>query len=325
MVTGGAGIPGPPSSSAGRPRADPPRLPAQEPHGCCRSHRHPQIPPQDEPRKRPPPPSRPCEDAARWVHACTRWWNSPFRPRLVITLNLLPTASLTCLWLERLRDGVHSVWASCQWGHLGAIGAPHACVLTTISPWRLREEPSKAKPVAGSPAYLPHLAVVLLVVGHVVWDLGSTRTRVGSAGETCHHRAQTPAQGGAHAEACGAPELWPLSHRCPRSLRGFTHAHSPHPLPGNTIRPPLSWRGQDGGKEGAPLPSGGPPELPGPRVTCEIRRNSCAFCRPDENSGLCCAPAWRTEEGKMLTAGACVGGLVPGQHGDTLPLPGTRN
>lgn len=43
---------------------------------------------------------------------------------------------------------------------------------------------------------------------------------------------------------------------------------------------------------------GGPSQPPG--FTCEIRRNSCAFCRQDENSGLWCAPAWKKEEAEPL-------------------------
>lgn len=37
-------------------------------------------------------------------------------------------------------------------------------------------------------------------------------------------------------------------------------------------------------------------------LTCEIRRYSCAFCRHDQNSGLCCAPAWKREKGLRCSA-----------------------
>lgn len=41
------------------------------------------------------------------------------------------------------------------------------------------------------------------------------------------------------------------------------------------------------------------PQQPQPQarlgLTCESRRNACACCRADENSGLCCAPAWKRQ------------------------------
>lgn len=86
--------------------------------------------------------------------------------------------------------------------------------------------------------------------------------------------------------------LWPLSHQCLRE----PSKHHPHgPLP---IAPPIAGKYKQvplklekAGWKGKPLPLGGLSQPPG--FTCEIRRNSCAFCRQDENSGLWCAPAWK--------------------------------
>lgn len=95
--------------------------------------------------------------------------------------------------------------------------------------------------------------------------------------------------GGAETQGCR-----PLGHQ---HQREHPQATSPGPLPPSTIRHTLSRRWQRGGGE---------PHLweacAGLGLTCEIRRYSCAFCRQDQNSGLCCAPAWKGEKGLRCSA-----------------------
>lgn len=95
--------------------------------------------------------------------------------------------------------------------------------------------------------------------------------------------------GGAETQGCR-----PLRHQHQREP---PKAAPPGPLPPSTIGHTLSRRWQRGVGE---------PHLwearPGLGLTCEIRRYSCAFCRQDQNSGLCCASAWKREKGLRCSA-----------------------
>lgn len=88
--------------------------------------------------------------------------------------------------------------------------------------------------------YLVHLAVVLLVIGRVLWDLGSVRrARVESTGGNMSPPHQTPRRG-RHSKTWG---VWCCG---PQGITPTAHRPEPCPLLGNTIRHPLSWRGQGG-------------------------------------------------------------------------------
>lgn len=248
---------------------DGPRLPTQEAHTAATLITDPDH--TTEPTQETATGTLPtCEDAAQRVYAHTHWRDYPSRPRFRVSLILVPTASLTylCGWSTSETRRVCTACGQareCLPLRTAPIRAPHACVLTARTPRVSEKSPPKASPAAGSPTYLPHLAVVLLVVGKVVWDLGSARKTHVEAQEGARHRhMQTPGWGGAHTEGCGVPKLWPLGHRC---LRGPSRLH---PLPTahthcqKTPSGPHELTGQGGGTERAPPPMGGPSESPVP-------------------------------------------------------------
>lgn len=261
----------------------------------------------------------------------------------------VPTAGFTsdcvCLGASQGTD-VRTAWGEAhgaqppqprpvtQSGYLGSVTGAHTCIHEDRAPgpeggalFEGQAQPTGSLPQDPGwqvqPRYLVHLAVVLLVVGWVVWDLGSVRgacveSTVGNT--SLPHR--TPGQG-RHSRTWGAPGLRPLSHWCLREPSGH-HPHGPPPTapptPGKHHWAPLEL--ERAGWEGHLCPG---EALTAPRLTCETRRNSCAFCKQDEHSGLWCAPAWKREDAEPLAAGTgAVGGVwSPDGPGDVLPPLGT--
>lgn len=84
----------------------------------------------------------------------------------------------------------------------------------------------------GWPQYLAHLAIVLLIVREVGWDLGRAEEHMWEAEKGArHHCMQTPEQGGAGGGRAGGL----LCHG--------DSGGQPHPYLGNTRRYTWGWGG----------------------------------------------------------------------------------
>lgn len=122
---------------------------------------------------------------------------------------------------------------------------------------------------------------------------GSTSGGQGSCrGPGQHPGAQAESRGGPVSPRCRAharPPAIRAKAACDASPR-----RGPAPPPAALEARPGAPRGR---QAGAPSTGGEAPPPPGTGhygLTCEMRRNSCAFCREDKKSGLWCAPAWKT-------------------------------
>lgn len=172
---------------------------------------------------------------------------------------------------------------------------PTLCVYQSRKPQRLgatpphRQGPAKQGRWCGA-WYLAHLAVVLLVVGEIVWHLGSTQGKQGGNASLPYWTHADRGRRGQHSGRCRDPGLPPS--RSPAPEEPPTPGSTPWPTPPICNRAHSEQEMAEGRRE---------PYLwearAGLGLTCEIRRYSCAFCRHDQNSGLCCAPAWKREKG----------------------------